>query len=92
MPNLEEANQNPIMVLHQMAAPSTNLIFQKDKTEFIFPGKKELVFPYNVIFIYILIQKNSYFLIVDLRFLACVFTIMVLHQMAAVAQPANLIL
>ena len=52
MPNLEEANQNPIMVLHQMAAPSTNLIFQKDKTEFIFPGKKELVFPYNVIFIH----------------------------------------
>ena len=52
MPNLEEANRDPIMVLHQMAAPSTNLIFQKDKMEFIFPGKTELVFPCNVIFIY----------------------------------------
>ena len=52
MPNLEEASRDPIMVLHQMAAPSTNLIFQKDKTEFIFPDKIELVFPYNTIFIF----------------------------------------
>ena len=37
MPNLEKASGDPIMVLHQMAAPGTNLIFQKDKmVEFIF--------------------------------------------------------
>ena len=37
MPNLEKASRDPIMVLHQMAAPGTNLIFQKDKMmEFIF--------------------------------------------------------
>ena len=52
MPNLEEASRDPIMVLHQMAAPSTNLIFQKDKTEFIFPDKIEPAFPYGSVFIF----------------------------------------
>ena len=62
--------------------------------EFIFPGKTELVFPYNVIFIY---PDTKEFIFPNCRsdipcFSSCVFTIMVLHQMAAATQPANLIL
>ena len=46
MPNLEEASRDPIMVLHQMAAPRhpPNMIFQKDKMEFRFLDKMKFRF------------------------------------------------
>ena len=46
MPNLGEASRDPIMVLHQMAAPRhpPNMIFQKDKMEFRFLDKMKFRF------------------------------------------------